>query len=1138
MVFKLKVYDGVCNTMKEVENDRLEGYYKYLSREVWLCTSTTTTRRKTQAEETLYRVLNKVEILVNVREIETYDGVEVALKNSTKRVQINELKYFAIQKKEFVIVDGSIDIELDFIPYLDINDGVSKDEWDETVRQFGHIPMNLHYRLKDFDPEEVSADRSLIIGDAENKLYFNSDENVVMGDVNQTVTCKLMPNGVKPYPKFNVSGVANALIDEMTNVYNRTTHAKYFNAIDTEVRLCRSRNNKYVFVRVKTVQTLQKDGIASSIAKILPTQLDEAWIEMKGNDFDLKMVSIRYYTGLSKPKDVDYEGYVLMADTLSKWKSGSVTYIEAFTIRVEQVFGIDHTLQLRTRYTYTLYMQPYVRSENQNPITLWIGSKWTEQITAKNVICNEEELKNEETKLKLQTIVREELSNGTIINSNLTEYFDLLSTKLWKCTNEENFVMYRVMNHIQLKSVQARNLKKMIYFDGIYHFGITFGSELHFQIVEVKYLDRSFNIVYQFDGKVLLNNAVQSDTDAGVSPIVQSKYCCAKSEVTIYLKDETTYFLRNLEVYRLPTNQGMDNEKGLILEIGQAMRGYDVLVNYRIIIQDCKKQSQLKKDYLPKVVILQDSTAAKLGIDDYKQYFISEQEYYKCETAASKIQLVKNRLTLKDGYSMHAVYIHQGVKVNLETKSFVETKVYKKDKNEWFNFGGFYPQVSPPKDGAKATLESRLNYHLDFLKASTIVRTKKLSLEGINIEILSPPFNREINDTTKVECIRQMTDHTLTELLPEIKFAQRVGEGQFIWTRHDLKTSDYLTFEQEVWRCSAKDGYTKSTLYRVLNRLATMKEVASIYYSGAIAVDEKQLHPLEGGNNRDEAVIKYNVITDQKLVESLEGVTLKGETRPTFNYINYDYSFNHGRFYYRFFKEYHDLSSNLWFGFGVIQDIIFTSQLSAPRDDERFDALKDLMLYALIQFKKYGNDGGLEALPRVIANNGNLTTKIINKNAHRVFQIGSRYEKTVDINGRLTGFSSIPKVEEQIDDKYYELHDEDFHEVFQLTNLEVWLCTNQLVEFVRVVSTFKPKIPILAVTLYDSVQCEERPSINVDDVLFRPLISEIIYLNTTDSKVLRYDGALKFKPAEEYSTKSSTKTQSGLSKAFCCFQGK
>ncbi|XP_039279225.1 uncharacterized protein LOC111053927 [Nilaparvata lugens] len=100
----------------------------------------------------------------------------------------------------------------------------------------------------------------------------------------------------------------------------------------------------------------------------------------------------------------------------------------------------------------------------------------------------------------------------------------------------------------------------------------------------------------------------------------------------------------------------------------------------------------------------------------------------------------------------------------------------------------------------------------------------------------------------------------------------------------------------------------------------------------------------------------------------------------------------------------------------------------------------------------------------------------------------------------------FPKVVEYIDDKLYELDEVGFHSNFAINKTEVWICTNEMNTFIRVVSFLEMKKPIYAIRYADGVSVNIRKNSDGIEVV---QIKEIIYLSASTSKALKYDGNLK-----------------------------
>ncbi|RZF34564.1 hypothetical protein LSTR_LSTR014015 [Laodelphax striatellus] len=327
-VFKIKVEDGgVWHSTEMVKEQTNNYYFKPIKSESWLCEG---------VGYSFYRVINKIRVIIPVRFIETYDGIQILQKpidddEVETELEITELKYlYSRGAKRAIMYVGRIDFGENFMEdrksyKLDIK-AVRKSE-EETTHWLG-VAEDIHFPLKDY---QISSgqNQKLKINAGTNRLNFPVTQDNT-GDASDIVECSLVHDRENHfYPGFNVENAAGTELKpgNLANFENDTTYFSFFKNDFHELWLCECPEKGYKFYRVLTRQSLKEDtGI--DIGEVNYWKRDQVWIEMKNDDkYEVQMKQIRYLNNTINPisKTINYDGYVVFEESRTKgvWNSGT-----------------------------------------------------------------------------------------------------------------------------------------------------------------------------------------------------------------------------------------------------------------------------------------------------------------------------------------------------------------------------------------------------------------------------------------------------------------------------------------------------------------------------------------------------------------------------------------------------------------------------------------------------------------------------------------------------------------------------------------------------------------------------------------------------------------------------------------------
>ncbi|RZF45782.1 hypothetical protein LSTR_LSTR010773 [Laodelphax striatellus] len=633
-IFKIKIGDGGVWHLTETVKERTNEYFKYVESVSWRCTES---RRRYE----FYRIINKLEVSIPVRFIETFDGIQIVQKPKDDKVflEITELKY--------ILTTGAKD----------------------TIMYVGKLEFTY------------SNDRS-----------------------SHTLECTMVRDCASQFfPGFEAENGTGVVLRKLEKFDDVPTYLSYFKSDFFDLWLCEqqhqlyentgratsSRRRKgYRFYRVVTRQSLKK-GL--EIGEIEYGKRDQVWIEMKNvsmNEYDVLMKQIRYLNATNPSyKTVNYDGYVVFEETRTSrlWKSGT-KYMETLDLRKKKKSELRYIPYLLDRKKFGIYKIRGTNNGQPRNESLLIGSQWQAVLDVGSEIyeCTKKDtfLENLRSQEKyLTNIIRTEQVGFT---GSVLDYFDFKQITIWTCQHEEK-EFTRVVNHFTT-ATDFNRVKQVQYYDGVTILkNITNRrNDDPLEIIEVKYLDESRNRVLKFLGKLKFVDA----SDKDIKPI-------SFTTLTDVYKLSTEFdFLSPKEVYKTY----VIGNKGSIVEVGQyyenELGASSIMCEYTTLT---KEESQ-KLELEPKVAIVEESEESKdllgrkvIKNTDLKNYFNIEKQFWNCTYGRSEYIRVHNKLTWTRKKSLHAIHHFDGVTVDVDGKSveIEEIKYVRRDDSVEHKFGGF-----------------------------------------------------------------------------------------------------------------------------------------------------------------------------------------------------------------------------------------------------------------------------------------------------------------------------------------------------------------------------------------------------------------------------------------------------------------
>ncbi|XP_039288267.1 uncharacterized protein LOC111054601 [Nilaparvata lugens] len=321
----------------------------------------------------------------------------------------------------------------------------------------------------------------------------------------------------------------------------------------------------------------------------------------------------------------------------------------------------------------------------------------------------------------------------------------------------------------------------------------------------------------------------------------------------------------------------------------------------------------------------------------------------------------------------------------------------------------------------------------------------------------------------------------------------------------------------EVWEC--KNHEQETVFFRVVNTFITVKKVYLFYYDGVTFKRESLpdgktvlLHIIEETfyESKDDEISKkyvgeFKLVTEvDRVVDRLFPINTQGRPAAT------------------------------------------STRAGAPPRPRQPQAkslsMAAMAVYAYTKTKAETDPTTGKDVEQYSARKFNTT---IVKDGHRILQIGTPWEEELSSTASATlkcfldtntkafyGLRYLPRVVEFIEDNVYELDEEDFFEMFEVTEQKVYLCTNDVHKIVRVKTTFRPNTLTLAIRHTDAVKLNING--NAGDYEYSlGDIMEVIYINALNSKVVKYDGRFSFPtPTNAQAQAQRTGNRAGRGRGF------
>ncbi|RZF39853.1 hypothetical protein LSTR_LSTR000501 [Laodelphax striatellus] len=1077
-------------------------YFVYSKKEVRSC-------RREDEETSFFRVMNEVISIKEIYEIKYFDGIEIALVNYgyERGVKVTEIKYLQKEGDELILLGLSDSVKLD-------EDAKVPPVIPNLLRLHKSEPVNPYVPTKDvrFRTENVAVaisnkGKTLRIGASWKKRHNHPEDKTVYECIDQEDTFYSTEFKIKMI-EDGVFHTLKPILNDKNNKFEYLSQ-KSWKCFDNQSIIIRVVNKLKVYGRVHEVETFdgveikekpQIDGFKSVVIteKKYVDHLNRALI-FEGNIFfkngKNKCLRIheankaRLFVSKFEEEIVSYHGTptkLVFGESVQDWRQSENTLIGG---RGQNVMN------------FTIIPQKMI-GEGTSVAVCQINSNYPDKIFTIFEILNN----------KLKSL---EAMKGPKDSVTFLKYFQNVVNEVWDCASETNC---STILHIPVGSLFLEEKHRT----GSWKSGTEILSSadkpkelISSEILEIRYkVDRERRHGVTFIKQREVNRKYESIVIGSKWERIYGTKDTLITTKLVAIRD-VNYYLNGNEIYKTD----ITSRQGLILLVGQR---YEQTYNAveRIVCEPLHNKPTALKS-IPNVDLLNVKTPVTMNKTTLSKYFEIDQKYWKCKDEdIEQIELLRvvSILKLRPGHSIAQVYHYDGVTIKVDDDVIIQETKY------FYNHGN-YPVIKYDGflDVSNLILDKPKN---EFFvnKRGESFREVEYSLDNnIILNVANPSRDRTAtailkidstwekkfdngNDSVIVSCLKKEDAGYSRIIGTDIFYFTNVGdETLFSWRKMENDVySDLVEYAaQEVWHCMMNE---EMVFHKVVNKLIIrngFKAIRQIYYSAGVSVGT-----LVFPNKKIALQITQEKFFDPKTEKLLKYVGKLREMTKTDDVVQKLFSMPS-----KYKGDPRELLEP-----EQVKD--FSQKKFWPLDTLRFFALRSKV-------------DGENILNRINYSQKRFYTKIVN-NGLRIFQIGTLWEEElIVINGGefkclLDQYNTspefttryIPKVVEYVDDKLYELDEDEFHYNFKILKTEVWICTNSLNKFIRVVTLFEVTKPaVYAIRYPDGVRvviCKS-PSGIIDCVK----IQEIVYVRAYDSKVLKYDRDLKIVSVEPNSIGSA-----------------
>ncbi|XP_039296616.1 uncharacterized protein LOC111060702 isoform X2 [Nilaparvata lugens] len=527
-VVKLKLNSNSVFSLATVLEESEPSFYKTVNTEILICSDD-------DKKSGFVRVLNTMELLVPVREIESYDGIYIVPKTLSDghslSATIIELKYLHLETMEPVIFGGTLIFETPGLiePTLDARRHALPVCVDEAVRWTGHgLPADPglfrdYYRHQPYEPImktlQISNSQPLYSLALNFKIY-----DYMLHSVDVT-KCELSSeNGRRLLPPCSIKNLGLSTAEQESTKKQldvNSNYSQYLSVMANEVWKCEGKTvidahqkNRRSFLK-RYVRVVNE--VEMVLTEATPLHIGEI-DNFPAKGFSVKMrngQAVATYKEVRNTREnedkyitIFFDGITVLEDYLRKKDGDSMSgtvvvpikHYENYFNRYERIGGLSHNDSKTYKFT----------TNDKEGVMMKIGSVLTEDSSLSNpgeqgaeIICeiNETHVPRENKLYDMHIYFLNATKEWEEINFWEDGLLEGQHQDVWTCRRNHMIIFYRVTNYVVIQ--KDINID---YGDGIYIglLDLPDKSTKNVEIHEVKFLHPQTLKAIRYEGDLQL----------------------------------------------------------------------------------------------------------------------------------------------------------------------------------------------------------------------------------------------------------------------------------------------------------------------------------------------------------------------------------------------------------------------------------------------------------------------------------------------------------------------------------------------------------------------------------------------------------------------------------------------------------
>ncbi|XP_039291559.1 uncharacterized protein LOC111052006 isoform X2 [Nilaparvata lugens] len=835
-IVKAKINDnGVISSMI-VREQGGSNIYRSMGTEVLLC-------KNSRQDLKFLRIVNRVEVMVAVRDIETCDGIYIVPKvlndGQSMSVSITELKYLNETTFKPIKYGGTLQFEKpDLIQTtVDARRKALILSVEEAVRWNGQGVALDPYEMFRAYPSESERPNSLLPRSAGgyNDIVFNNLKSTDLSSLTIATCSSITVPGTDEFlTPFHVL-TEDYNIDPRVIPVDKTRFPLYFTLLLHEEWLCLGKNSPEKFMRIVNKYEMKPNTpIPINHIAGFNASLGDYYVEKRKGKMIPIFTEVKYVMIDSRPTQfLNYRQYLLFPEQLKEKKgvgmarSGTVVITKN---RYSDILEGDKVARVKG-LSYT-YRKAYQTKLSTRGVILEIGASLSKALTpitgTEYTSCSPGGTLPRNYKIPIMVNGKSDTDGS---------YLEMLGQEVWTClrigiTNEKKFLFFRVVSYAMIPTQKITTIKELLYQDGVTISWMHNKDGSYLSVMEVRYFD------------------IELQSMVKLAEYEDFKLEAKQGEKWKEVRKTQTKLVKRTNMEQILRRTVLEKKWGdylLYIPITfdrQVDHSPDAFVCTRknIRVSTSKKMSLVKGIQFYKY---QSNAFFEVNSGNLDKWMDIKMFIQECKREQEKIYRVETLFDYKKDYfgtnyiTVTRIHHHEGVTavkygddIQIREIKFVDTLEDSKG-TKVLQFDGLIWVEDPDPEDKKYELLGRREfgedtdaYRLDSLPMMEFsTKTKK----GIVLQIGSA-WKDEVQVTEDMVYCKQFFPQEKSKHYDIYVYSLKDRE----WDQFDFWQKDIFQGQtQNVWVCMRND---EEIFYRVVNYMVLPGEIVSIYYTEGIHI--------------------------------------------------------------------------------------------------------------------------------------------------------------------------------------------------------------------------------------------------------------------------------------------------------------